>query len=133
MAGRKACAARLFKRRIKGKVYMHRRQFLEAAAALGMTGGAERLRLRAFAPSSAPAGRELLDSLLLLDANGRPFELLPRPTSDGALEIGLPDDRFEIMMTLPVRNFGQVYLFADNGGTLYSSSAAQAELLLNYE
>jgi GH35 family endo-1,4-beta-xylanase len=112
---------------------MYRRQFLEAAAALGMTGGAERLRLRAFAPSGAPAGRELLDSLLLLDANGRPFELLPQPASDGALEIGLPDGRFEIMMTLPVRNFGQVYLFADNEGTLYSSSAAQAGLLLNYE
>ena len=37
-----------------------------------------------------------------------------------------------MMMILPVRDFGQVYLYADNGGALYPPSI-MGKLLLNYE
>jgi hypothetical protein len=113
-----------------------RREFLGGAAALATYGAAaaERsLRLRVFDASGAPAAAELVKSLLLIDAAGRPFELLPRAGAGGLIEIGVPDGKFEIVMTLPVREFGQVYLFADNGGPLYTAAAAQGELLLNHE
>ena len=113
-----------------------RREFLAATAALATSGAAaaeRNLRLRVFDASGAPAAEKLANSLMLIDAAGRPFELLPRAGAGGVIEIGVPDGKFEIVMTLPVREFGQVYLFADNGGSLYTAAAAQGELLLNLE
>jgi len=87
-----------------------------ALATYGAAAAERSLRLRVFDASGAPAAAELVKSLLLIDAAGRPFELLPRAGAGGLIEIGVPDGKFEIVMTLPVREFGQVYLFADNGG-----------------
>jgi GH35 family endo-1,4-beta-xylanase len=69
---------------------------------------------------------------MLTGQNGQPFRLLPKVQRDGEAAIDTPDGKFEISMTLPVREFGQVYLYADNVGTLYELNDA-GEVLLNYE
>ncbi|MEO8596929.1 MAG: endo-1,4-beta-xylanase [Candidatus Solibacter sp.] len=92
---------------------------LIAAAASGT------LTARAFAPDGKPADKRQLESLLLIDADGRPFELLPQWKSDGVCTIALPDREFQLMMRLKVRDFGEVYCYADQ--------VRGPEAVLNYE
>lgn len=111
-----------------------RRKWLQSAAAVTLTpmvSAAEELRVRAFDDAGRPCAAEFLDTLYLTAADGRPFEVRPRVDGEGAARIALPRERFEIMMILPVRDFGQVYLYADDGGSLYQPRGR--ELLLNYE
>ena len=116
---------------------LDRRQWLRSAGTAAVSSGISSaaggaLTVRAFDPSGAPCGKDRLQTLLLTDRNGRPFALLPQVKQDGLATIDLPaKERFEIMMILPVRDFGQVYLYADDGGALYKPSGG--ELLLNYE
>ena len=104
-----------------------------AAAAAGAlrAGPPPVLEVRAFLPGGQPCPPELLETLYLTDRDGRPFEIRPRLTGAGSAVVELPARPFEIMMILPVRDFGEVYLYADNGGTLYTQSPG--ELILNYE
>jgi endo-1,4-beta-xylanase len=83
------------------------------------------LTCRAFDPAGKPAASRQLETLLTWDMNGRPFELVPKITGDGTLTIPRPNRPFEIFMRLPVRDFGEVYL--------YASDVRGPEVLLNYE
>jgi endo-1,4-beta-xylanase len=117
---------------------MNRRQLLRQAGAAAVAAtslnAAGTLQARAFDAEGTPAGPGRLGSLLLMDANGRPFELLPKLQDAGAAAIGTPRDKFELMMVLGVRGFGAVYLYADNGGALYSAEQlGGSEMLLNFE
>jgi len=118
---------------------MNRRQILRqgglaagvASVSSGQTGP---LTVRAFEAGGLPAGAGQLGSLLLINAAGRPFELLPQLKGEGLASIELPKDKFELMMVLPVRDFGQVYLYADNAGAGYSGAESGGrEMVLNYE
>jgi GH35 family endo-1,4-beta-xylanase len=114
-----------------------RRRWLQqsagAAAATGILSGAPRPALMsAFGPDGQPAASEYLTTLHLTGTDGQPYHLKARAQTDGAASIDLPESKFEIAMLLPVRDFGRVYLYADNGGELYSPAGAR-ELLLNYE
>ncbi len=112
---------------------LSRRGFLGAAAMTRMPASSP-VTVRAFDASGAAAKEDLLNTLLLTNADGRPFELLPTVRGDGMATIEVPAEKFEVMMVLPVRGFGQVYLYADNGGPLYSAAhVARGEFLLNYE
>jgi GH35 family endo-1,4-beta-xylanase len=83
------------------------------------------LTARAFDADGRPAAARQLESLLLIDADGRPFELLPQMKGDGVCTIDLPDRDFQVMMRLPVAGFGEVYLYADD--------VRGPEAVLNYE
>ena len=83
------------------------------------------LTARAFDPEGRPASPAQLESLLLNNADGRPFELLPQLKGEGTVTIGVPGQKFELTMLLPVRGFGEVYLYADD--------IRGPEVLLNYE
>jgi endo-1,4-beta-xylanase len=112
---------------------LSRRSFLRTTA-IATIAASSPVTVRAFDASGTAAKQSLLNTLLLTSADGRPFELLPTVKGDGMATIELPDTKFEIMMILPVRGFGQVYLYADNGGLLYSAAQVPGgELLLNYE
>ncbi len=114
---------------------MTRRQTI-AALALGATARAAQgqVRLRVFDHTGGPAPMTALKALLAIDSNGRAFELLPQITGEGAAALELPREKFELMMPLMVRGFGDLYLYADDGGPLYRASrVAGRELLLNYE
>ena len=114
---------------------LSRRQLLQAGAVASVANaGGDVLRVRTFDAAGKAAPPGLLGSLLATDANGRPFELLPQSGSDGTATLALPAEKFELTMVLPVRGFGQVYLYADNGAALYSAKQTTGgELLLNYE
>jgi endo-1,4-beta-xylanase len=103
---------------------------ITAASALAAATG--RLVVRAFEPDGKPADAEHLGTLLLINADGQPYHVLPRTGTEGTASIEFPKGRFGMMMVLPVRDFGRVYLYADNSGALYPSSGARV-LLLNYE
>ena len=90
------------------------------AAAAGGT-----LTARAFDPDGKPAGPRQLQSLLLIDAEGRPFELAPQSKGEGVCTITLPSRDFQLMMRLKVRDFGEVYCYADQ--------VRGPEAVLNYE
>ena len=83
------------------------------------------LTARAFDPAGKPAGPRQMQSLLLIDAEGRPFELLPQQKGDGVCTIALPSRDFQLMMRLKVRDFGEVYCYADQ--------VRGPEVVLNYE
>jgi hypothetical protein len=106
---------------------MTRRDVMRGAAlATGVAAAAPgAVQFRAFDAAGAPAGAAVLNSLLLTDTDGRAFELLPKVEGPGVVSIPLPDRKFEAMMVLPVRGFGQVFLYADN--------LPAGESLLNYE
>ena len=110
---------------------VNRRQWMsQAGAAVVLRAAGAPLTVRAFDDSGAPADAAMLGSLLLIDRDGRPFELLPQIGDNGTAVINTPGRPFELMMILPVRGFGRVYLYADNAGALYT---AGGEILLNYE
>jgi GH35 family endo-1,4-beta-xylanase len=116
---------------------MNRRQWLcetgALVAAASYLGAAEGpLVLRAFEADGTPATADHLKTFLLNDPAGQPYHLLPDVGSDGTAAIQLPTGKFEMTMVLPVRDFGQVYLYADNEGALYAPGTS-GELLLNYE
>ncbi len=116
---------------------MNRRQLLQnlagaAAIANPAVAAAKPLTVRAFEPDGTPCASERLKGLILTDPGGQPYRLQATPQIEGTASIDLPKGKFEMMMILPVRDFGQVYLYADNAGPLYAPSAA-GELLLNYE
>ena len=91
-------------------------------------------RIRAFDHTGAPASMNALKALLAISADGRPFELLPQITGEGTATLELPNEKFELMMPLTVRGFGDLYLYADDGGALYRAARVSGrELLLNYE
>ena len=102
------------------------------AAASTLSGAVRPLTLSAFEPGGGLAAAERLKTLLLTDPSGQPYHLLSKVRTDGTATIELPAGKFEMTMILPVRDFGQVYLYADNGGALYPPSLT-GELLLNYE
>ena len=102
------------------------------AAVSTQSGAAGPLTLSAFEPDGGPAGADRLKTLILTDPSGQPYHLLPKVRTDGTATFELPAGKFEMMMILPVRDFGQVYLYADNGGALYPPSIT-GKLLLNYE
>jgi endo-1,4-beta-xylanase len=106
---------------------LNRREALQSFAGMAASWSAagSTLTARAFDTEGKPAGSALLGSLLLNNAEGRPFELLPQVKGDGAVTIGLPNQKFELAMLLPVRDFGEVYLYADD--------IRGPEVLLNYE
>ena len=104
--------------------------WLESIRALGDGPGTadaagSTLTVRAFDPEGKPAGLRQLQSLLLIDADGRPFELTPQMKGDGVCTIGLPSRDFEAMMRLKVRDFGEVYC--------YAGQIRGPEVVLNYE
>jgi GH35 family endo-1,4-beta-xylanase len=99
-------------------------QSLAGMAPLWAAAGAT-LTCRAFDATGKPAGSAQLESLLLTNADGRPFELAPQIKGEGAVSIALPNQKFELMMRLPVRDFGEVYLYADD--------VRGPEAVLNYE
>ncbi len=99
------------------------RSFAAAVPLWGAAGGV--LTARAFDPAGKPAGSRQLESLLLINADGRPFELVPQIQGDGIVTIAQPNQKYELMMRLPVRDFGEVYLYADD--------VRGPEVLLNYE
>jgi GH35 family endo-1,4-beta-xylanase len=120
-----------------GTSVLNRRQWLQQtggviAVVSALRGAEGRLKVRAFEPDGRPVGADRIKTLLLTDPEGQPYHLLPEAQAAGAASIELPNGKFEIMMILPVRDFGQVYLYADNGGPLYPPSTT-GELLLNYE
>src|SRR4051794_11347058 len=107
---------------------MNRRELLMQsmaglAAPLLAAGGT--LTAKAFDPEGKPADKRQLESLLLIDTEGRPFELLPQLKGDGTCSIALPPRDFQLMMRLKVRDFGEVYCYADN--------LRGPDVLLNYE
>ncbi len=106
---------------------MNRREALQsiAAAAPFLSAADRALTVRAFDPSGRPAGRRQMESLLLINADGRPFELLPQLKGEGTATIALPPEKFQLMMRLGVPTFGEVYLYADN--------VRGPEAILNYE
>lgn len=107
-----------------------------AALALAPAGRAAQgqVRLSAFDHTGAPAGPAALKMLLAIDAGGRPFELIPQIAGDGTATLELPREKFELMMPLSVRGFGDLYLYADDGGALYRAGRLSGrELMLNYE
>ena len=116
---------------------MNRRELLQGAGATGlssvMSAADAPLTVRAFEPGGRPAAVSCLESLLCIQPNGRPFEILPKPKDDGSATIEAPDGNFEMTMLLPVRGFGQVYLTADNAGARYAPGGLSGEVLLNYE
>jgi GH35 family endo-1,4-beta-xylanase len=119
---------------------LNRREWLQqtggviaaVGAASAVWGAEPPLVVRAFEPDGTPVGAERLQTFLLTDPEGQPYHLLPEARADGTASMALPPGKFEMMMILPVRDFGQVYLYADNRGALYPSSTT-GELLLNYE
>jgi len=116
---------------------LNRRQWLQQtggvmAAASALAAAEGPLLVRAFEPDGTPVGTDRFKTFLLTDSDGQPYHLLPKAGADGTASIELPPGKFEMMMVLPVRDFGQVYLYADNRGALYAPSAT-GELLLNYE
>ena len=120
-----------------GTSVLNRRQWLKQtsgviAAASTLWGAEARLEVRGFEADGRPVGADRLKTLLLTDPDGQPYHLMPEARADGTASIELPNGKFEMMMILPVRDFGQVYLYADNGGVLYPPSTSD-ELLLNYE
>jgi endo-1,4-beta-xylanase len=114
---------------------MSRRRWLQAAlpaAALALPAATARpLRFLAFDQDGAPCDARFLARLLLTDRAGRPWPVVPTVSQNGAATIDLPPGSFEISMVLPVRDFGTVYLYADNAGGLYPPR--EGEYLLNYE
>lgn len=111
---------------IRTETLTRRQALLSFAAAAPIWGAAgDVLTAHAFDPAGRPLGSRQLDSLLLINPDGRPFELLPQIKGDGAVTIGLPNEQFELMMRLPVRDFGEVYLYADQ--------IRGPEVVLNYE
>jgi GH35 family endo-1,4-beta-xylanase len=90
-----------------------------AAAASGT------LTATAFDAEGKPAAARQMETLLLIDSDSRPFELLPQMKGNGFCTIGLPNQTFQVMMRLKVRGFGEVYLYADD--------VRGPEALLNYE
>lgn len=107
-----------------------------AGPAPARTATGQSITARAFGSDGSPAADVHLSSLLLVNAAGRPFELLPRITGAGTADTDIPPrEKFEIMMTLLVRDFGTVYLYADNAGALYSDAVLPRgrELILNFE
>jgi endo-1,4-beta-xylanase len=118
--------------------FVNRREWLrQTAAAVAVTttlsGAARSIAVRAFEPDGKPCAAERFNTLFLTDRNGQPFRMLAQAGADGMATIAAPKEEFEIMMILPVRDFGQVYLYADNGGVLYPPASPGRELLLNYE
>lgn len=117
---------------------MNRREWVRAGVAgLGATavlsGAARPVNVRCFEPDGSPSSAERFKTLFLTDRTGQPFRLTAKAGTGGAATIDIPKDKFEIMMILPVKGFGQVYLYADNGGALYPATGRPGELLLNYE
>ena len=116
---------------------MNRRELLQGAGVAGLaaaTSAADApLTVRAFEPGGQPGAVASLKSMLFVQPDGRPFEILPKPKSDGSATVTLPGATFEITMLMPVRGFGQVYLFADNAGARYEPGSLSGEVLLNYE
>jgi GH35 family endo-1,4-beta-xylanase len=114
-----------------------RREWLMSVAALGVssqilsaaTSGP--LSVRAFEPDGKPCDPRYLQTLMLTDKTGRPHELTPKAVEAGKATIDLPAEKFELAMILPVKDFGSVYLYSDDGGGLYASESR--ELVLNYE
>ncbi|MFB3779204.1 MAG: endo-1,4-beta-xylanase [Bryobacteraceae bacterium] len=106
---------------------LNRREVFQAfAVSAPLAGAAGRiLTARAFDPQGKPAAARQLQTLLLIDPDGRPFELLPQLKGDGVVTVGLPGEQFQLMMRLGVPNFGEVYLYADD--------VRGPEVLLNYE
>jgi GH35 family endo-1,4-beta-xylanase len=92
--------------------------------------GGRAVMVRAFDPSGSPAPD---DRLLLVAPDSRPFEVLAQPHGDGTAAVDMPKEKFELKMFLPVRDFGEVYVHADNAGAWYSAAQVRGELLLNYE
>lgn len=90
------------------------------AAAAGRT-----LTATAFDPEGKPAAARQMETLLLIDSDSRPFELLPKQKGNGVCTIELPSGKFQLMMRFLVRGFGEVYLYADD--------VRGPEALLNYE
>src|SRR5512135_1537068 len=87
--------------------------FAGVATPLVAAAAGSSLTARAFDPDGKPAGPRQMQSLLLIDAEGRPFELLPQMKGDGVCTIALPSRDFELMMRLKVQDFGEVYCYAD--------------------
>ena len=115
---------------------MNRRELLRAAAVAASASTLSLaadgpLTVRAFEPGGAPCAADRFRTVQLVDPDGRPFEFRAGAGSDGTASIEMPPGRFEIAMVLPVRDFGQVYLYADNAGALYPGP--ERDLLLNYE
>jgi hypothetical protein len=81
-----------------------RRESLQSLAGMAAlwTPAANSLAVRAFNAEGQPAGEAQLKSLLLIDAEGRPFEHLPQVTGPGTATIGVPAVEFQVMMMLPV-------------------------------
>ncbi len=105
---------------------LSRREILLSAAVAPLAGAAARtITVHAFDPMGKPAGARQLESLLLINEDSRPFELLPKLTGEGVATISLPPGNFQLMMRLPVAGFGEVYLYADD--------VRGPEALLNYE
>src|SRR3954469_6499780 len=108
---------------------MNRRQMLvQSLAGLAtpfLYAAGNTLTARAFDPDGKPAGPRQMTSLLLIDAEGRPFELLPQQQGNGVCSIALPNQNFQVMMRLQVRDFGEVYCYADQ--------VRGPEAVLNYE
>src|ERR1035437_3725558 len=115
---------------------LNRRDWLKKAGAVasdpGLAFAAEApIPLQAFEPSGPPCPADRLRTITLADPDSRPYALQPRVTADGSVAIDLPPGKFEIAMILPVTGFGNVFLYADNGGAFYPTP--KRELLLNYE
>lgn len=121
-----------------------RRKLIQAAGAFvaggeGLHRGAvaaqpASMTVQAFDHTGAPAGKDLLSTLLFTNLDGRPFEILPSRPDDGQAEMAVPGERFELFMLLPVRGFGQVHVYADNAGAYYSpADTSGRQLLLNFE
>jgi endo-1,4-beta-xylanase len=100
----------------------------------GSQRGGRAVLVRAFDPSGSPAPDDQLSTLLLVNPDSRPFEVLSQPKGDGTATIEMPKEKFDLAMVLPVRDFGKVYLHSDNNGGGYSAAQVDGrELLLNYE
>ena len=117
---------------------MNRREWLWAGtSALGtaaaLSGATRSLNVRAFEPDGKPVNTDRFKTLFLTDRTGQPFRVTAKAGADGSATIDVPKDKFEMMMILPVKDFGRVYLYADNAGLLYPTASPRHELLLNYE
>lgn len=108
---------------------MYRRKLLQLGGGLGLSLTVSqqqlpvqstqppRLKMLAYRPDGTPLARRPLNQLYFLSLQDEPLPSPPRSVADGVLFSELPSViPFAIALRLPVEGFGEVTLYADNGG-----------------
>jgi endo-1,4-beta-xylanase len=112
---------------------LNRRQFLQLGGGLSLALAVNRpsrgenapisdarVEMRAFTPEGQPLERKPLNQLYFLTLEDEPIANPERSVSAGKLLSRIPSGPFAITVKLPVTDFGEVFLYADNRGKGYS-------------